>query len=53
MTTQTLPEAQQAWLISQMIEEFNDLLWKRYGDEFVTFVLEEDPDYESVLSHIK
>jgi hypothetical protein len=54
MTTETLPEAKRAWLISQLIEELNNLLWKRYEDEFVSFVLEEeDPDYQSILSDLK
>ncbi len=30
MTTQTLPEAKRAWLISQMIDELNELLWNHY-----------------------
>ena len=54
MTTETLPEAKRAWLISQLIEELNNLLWKPYEDEFITFVLEEeDPDYQSILSDLK
>lgn len=54
MTTETLPEAKQAWLISQLMEELNNLLWKRYEDEFVSFVLEEeDPDCQSILSDLK
>ena len=54
MTTATLPEAKRAWLISQLIEELNELLWKRYEDEFVSFVLEEeDPQYQSILSDLK
>ena len=54
MTTETLPEAKRAWLISQLIEELNNLLWKRYEDEFISFVLEEeDPDYQSILADLK
>ena len=54
MTNQNLPEAKRAWLIAEMIEELNELLWKRYEDEFVSFVLEEeDPDYQSILSDLK
>ncbi len=54
MTTATLPEAKRAWLISQLIEELNELLWKRYEDEFVSLVLEEeDPDDQSMLSDLK
>lgn len=54
MTTATLPEAKRAWLISQVIEELNELLWKHYEDEFVSFVLEEeDPEYQSILSDLK
>ncbi len=54
MTTKTLPEAKRAWLISQLIEELNNLLWKRYEDEFVSFVLEkEDPDEESTTSDME
>jgi len=53
MTIQTLPEAKRAWLISQMIEELNELLWKRYEDEFITFVLQEDQDDPSIPSDIE
>jgi len=54
MTTQNLPEAKQAWLITQMIEELNELLWNCYGDEFINFLLEEDsPYYQSLLSNPK
>jgi hypothetical protein len=54
MTTQNLPEAKRAWLIAQMIEELNELLWDHYDDEFITFLLEEDnPYYQSILSHPK
>jgi len=54
MTTKILPEAKRAWLISQLIEELNNLLWKRYEDEFVSFVLEEEnPDDPSILSDLK
>jgi DNA polymerase IIIc chi subunit len=54
MTTQTLPEAKRAWLISQMIDELNELLWNHYEDEFISFILEEkDPDYQSILSDLK
>jgi hypothetical protein len=54
MSTQNLPEAKGAWLIAQMIEEFNDLLWNCYGDEFINFLLEEDrPYYQSLLSNPK
>jgi hypothetical protein len=54
MTNQNLPEAKQAWLLAQMIEEFNELLWKYYGDEFISFLLEEDyPYYQSILLNPK
>ncbi len=53
MTTQRLPEAKRAWLISQLINELNDLLWKHYEDDFSSFLLEEeDPDYQSILSDL-
>jgi len=52
MTTETLPEAKRAWLISQLIEELNNLLWKRYEDEFITFIMEEnDQEWLSTFSH--
>jgi len=54
MKPQDVSEAKRAWLISQLIEELNNPLWKRYEDEFVSFVLEEeDPDYPSILSDLK
>ncbi len=54
MTTHNLPEAKRAWLITQMIEELSELLWKRYEDEFITFLMEEDNTYyQSILSHLK
>jgi len=54
MTTQNLPEAKRAWLIAQMIEELNELLWIRYEDEFITFLMEEDNSYyQSILSELK
>ena len=43
MTTPHLPEAKRAWLIVEMIEALNELLWKHYEEEFNTFLLEEDP----------
>jgi hypothetical protein len=54
MATQNLPEAKQAWLIAQMIEQFNELLWEHYGEDFITFLLEEEPlYYQSLLSDRK
>jgi len=54
MTTQNLPEAKRAWLIAQMIEELNELLWIRYEDEFITFLMQEDNSYyQSILSELK
>jgi hypothetical protein len=54
MTTLNLPEAKRAWLIAQMIEELNELLWRRYEDEFITYLMEEDnPYYQSILSDLK
>jgi hypothetical protein len=54
MTNQNLPEAKRAWLIAEMIEELNELLWNHYEEEFITFLLEEDPPYyQSILSDPK
>ena len=54
MSTQNLPEAKRAWLIAQMIEELNQLLWNHYEEDFITFLLEEDnPYYQSILSNLK
>jgi DNA polymerase IIIc chi subunit len=51
MTTQNLPEAKRAWLIAEMIEELNELLWNHYQEDFITFLLEEEPPYyQSLLS---
>jgi hypothetical protein len=37
-----------------MIEEFNELLWEHYGEDFITFLLEEDPPYyQAILSDRK
>ena len=54
MTTPNLPEAKRAWLIAEMIEELNELLWNHYEEEFITFLLEEEPSYyQSLLSDPK
>jgi len=54
MTIQNLPEAKRAWVLAQVIEEFNELLWEHYGEDFITFLLEEDPPYyQSILSDPK
>jgi hypothetical protein len=54
MTIQNLPEAKRAWVLAQVIEEFNELLWEHYGEDFITFLLEEDPPYyQSILSDLK
>ncbi len=53
MTTQNLPEAKRAWLIWQLINELNELLWNHYDNDFSSFLLEEEnPDYQSILSDL-
>lgn len=51
MTTPNLPEAKRAWLIAEMIEELNQLLWNHYEEEFIAFLLEEEPSYyQSIIT---
>jgi hypothetical protein len=43
MERQNLLEAKQAFLIYQLLEEFNQLLWDHYEKEFLQFLMEEEP----------
>ena len=49
MSSEDQAEARLAWSLSQMFEELNSLLWNRYGDEFVTFAMEEDEELGTAL----
>jgi len=41
MKLKDIPEAQLAWILWNLHERLNDLLWERYEREFLDFVLQE------------
>jgi len=53
MKPQNLPEAKLAWLIYNKLEQLSSLLWDRYDNDFVSFIMEEkDQEWLSTLSNI-
>jgi len=48
MERKNLSEAERAWILWQLLQELNDLLWDRYEKDFLDFLIEEDlPPTES------
>ncbi len=42
MVRENCSEAKRAWILWQLLQELNDLLWDRYEKEFLDFLIEED-----------
>jgi hypothetical protein len=44
MKLKDIPEAQLAWILWNLHESLNDLLWERYETEFLDFILQEEQE---------
>jgi hypothetical protein len=47
MKLKDIPEAQLAWILWDLHERLNDLLWERYEREFLDFILQEEQENDS------
>jgi len=44
MKLNDIPEARLAWILWNLHERLNDLLWERYEREFLDFILQEEQE---------